>query len=258
MKTDVKAFLMSTFLHLLAVGSAISFATFPLKSQTPILVDFTIEQEPGPDAETRQLSRASSPPRASHIRPNTLKRLPPAPAPPRETLTSSTRPVTEAAVISTALEAVPVAAIVPPGQADVTASCAGMATSLTGITGNGGLGTTSGSGEDITGRGNGPTGESAESLRARYLKEHFAYIRDLIAGNLRYPGMARRMGWSGKLAVEFVVRKSGAVDSIRVVKSSGIPLLDSDAEETVRRSAPFPKPPVSARLVIPVEYVLEN
>lgn len=95
-----------------------------------------------------------------------------------------------------------------------------------------------------------------ESQQRRYLKEHFAHIRDTIAENLRYPAKARKMGWHGRLAVEFVVLASGAVDQIRITKSSGIALLDSDAEETVRRSAPFPKPPVSARLIIPVDYVL--
>ena len=114
-----------------------------------------------------------------------------------------------------------------------------------------------GPGEDAAGKASGPSGKSAESLRARFLKEHLAYIRNMIAEHLRYPSQARRMGWSGKLTIEFVIRESGGVDTIRVVKSSGFPLLDRDAEDTVRRSAPFPKPPVSARLVIPVEYLLE-
>jgi protein TonB len=109
----------------------------------------------------------------------------------------------------------------------------------------------------MPGTGNRQLGKSMESLKAHYLKDHFAYIRTLISGNLRYPVKARRMGWSGKLTVELIVRESGEADTIRVVKSSGILLLDSDAEETVRRSSPFPKPPVSARLLIPVEYVLE-
>lgn len=109
----------------------------------------------------------------------------------------------------------------------------------------------------MTGTGGGVRGESAEALRERYLRQHFGYIRDLINNNLRYPGRARRMGWSGALKVEFVVRVDGSVEAIRIVKSSGVPLLDCNAMETVRRSAPFPKPPISARLIIPVEYLLE-
>jgi len=254
MRTDVKAYLISSLLHFIAVGSAISFAVLLSSPQTQTFADFTIEPGQGAAAETRKLNNASPPlPRASHIRQRAQKQPLPVVAPPRETLESPVTPETESVVMSTAHEAAPVAVAAAPVQATDTVLSAGMGTGLPGTSGNGGRGIIGDSGN-----GNGLAGESAEALRARYLKEHFAYIRDLIAKNLRYPGLARRMGWSGKLAVEFVVRGSGAVDAIRVVKSSGIPLLDSDAEETVRRSAPFPKPPVSARLLIPVEYVLEN
>lgn len=109
----------------------------------------------------------------------------------------------------------------------------------------------------VAGAGRGSGEEGADSEQRRYLKEHFAAIRSLIARNLRYPGKARRMGWCGKLTVEFVVRESGEVEGIKVVRSSGFALLDCNAVETVRRSAPFPPPPVSARLVVPVEYRLE-
>ncbi len=254
MRTDVKAYLISSLLHFIAVGSAISFAVLLRSPQTQTLVDFTIEPGQGAAAETRELNNASPPlPRASHIRPKAHKQPLPAVPPPRETFESPVMPETEAAVLSNAPEATPVAVAASPAQTADTALYAGMGTGPPGTSGNGGRGIIGNSGN-----GNGLAGESAEVLRARYLKEHFAYIRDLIARNLRYPGLARHMGWSGKLAVEFVVRVSGAVDSIRVARSSGIPILDSDAEDTVRRSAPFPKPPISARLIIPVEYVLEN
>ncbi|QEM68962.1 energy transducer TonB [Geobacter sp. FeAm09] len=75
---------------------------------------------------------------------------------------------------------------------------------------------------------------------------------------MRYPGLARRMGWSGTLLIEFVVQKDGSADMVRIVSSSGVPLLDRDARETVLKSAPFPKPPVSATLRFPMEYKLEN
>lgn len=126
----------------------------------------------------------------------------------------------------------------------------------TGLGGNGiaAGGSPGGSHSDLPGAGR---GLDSASLRAGYLQDHLASIRGAIAGNFRYPPMARRMGWTGRVAVEFVVRGDGSVEQVRVVKSSGIALLDDDAEETVRRSAPFPRPPVSARLIIPVEYVLK-
>jgi protein TonB len=108
-------------------------------------------------------------------------------------------------------------------------------------------------GDEASGHGN---GENHEIRANRYLREHFAYIRDLIAGRVVYPNVAVRMGWSGRVAVSFVIREDGDVEELRVAKTSGYPMLDADAVKTVRRSAPFPRPPVRARLVVPVEYML--
>lgn len=114
-------------------------------------------------------------------------------------------------------------------------------------------------GGDGAGRaGNGqPAAESGETLQKRYLREHFAYIRDLIGKELRYPRQAVRMGWHGRVTVSFLVLVDGSVTELRVNHGSGVPLLDRNALETVERAAPFPKPPVSARLVMPVDYILE-
>lgn len=97
----------------------------------------------------------------------------------------------------------------------------------------------------------------AETLQKRYLREHFTYIRDLIGKELRYPRQAIRMGWNGRVNVSFLVLVDGSVAELRVARASGCPMLDANALETVRKAAPFPKPPVSARLLIPVDYVLE-
>ena len=85
-----------------------------------------------------------------------------------------------------------------------------------------------------------------EKVQQRYLKEHFTYIRDLITSHLAYPPLARRMRWSGKVVVAFVIAEDGTVHNLRVVDSSGFPILDRCATETVRNVAPFPKPPVRA------------
>jgi protein TonB len=96
-----------------------------------------------------------------------------------------------------------------------------------------------------------PTPEKAQQ---RYLKEHFAYIRDLITKQLVYPTMARKMSWSGKTVVAFVINEDGTVHNIRVVETSGYPILDKSATETVRNVAPFPKPPVRAEIVVPISF----
>jgi protein TonB len=258
MKTELNAFLASSFLHLLVVGSAASFAAFTIKPQTPVVVDFTIE----PEHPTDTLATADNPgvaPRRSIPAPR--------PSPTAPTLsvaalpeTVPATPVVQNEVISVAPEAVP--AVAPSSQpvaapeSVVASSGRVTASSSAPATGQGTV-TANGSEKDISSVGNGSRGENSETLRERYLKNHFGYIRDLINGNLRYPYRARRMGWSGALKVEFTVHEDGTVDRIRVIKSSGVNMLDYNAMETVRRSSPFPKPPVSARLIIPVEYVLE-
>ncbi|MDD2853013.1 MAG: energy transducer TonB [Desulfuromonadaceae bacterium] len=245
MRSEGRSILASLFLHLAFLGCAAGFIASPPKPQAPILIDFTMAQ--GQHAERREMKGVSntSPPHVTPLPPSPQNILPAAtaspeiPAVPAKAVSETTPPpFTTAAVSATAAA---------PG---------GVATAEPGKTGNGGQSASSGAGEKSPGTGNALRGDSVESRQTRYLKEHFSYIRDAIAGNLQYPGKARKMGWTGKLAIEFVILESGTVDRIRITKSSGIPLLDSDAEETVRRSAPFPKPPVSARLVIPLEYVL--
>lgn len=258
MKTELNAFLASSFLHLLLVGSAASFAVLTVKPQTPILVDFTIE----PEHPTDTLATAGNPgvaPRRSVPSPRPSPSAPPLPV----AALPEARPVTPVVheeVISVAPEAVPVItpSSQPVPQTESVVATSGRVTASSSATATGqGTVTANGSGMDVSGVGNGSRGESAETLRERYLKKHFGYIRDLINGNLKYPYRARRMGWSGALKVEFTVHEDGSVDRIRVIKSSGVNMLDYNAMETVRRSSPFPKPPVSARLIIPVEYVLE-
>ena len=258
MKTEIKTFIFSLLLHLVIVGSAVSFAEIPLPPSKPVLIDFTVENARIADHEASKPDSggAPPPPRVAPAPKVKTAKAQPAPTVPKSLLEPVATPVpleisAEAVPVAAPVIAAPVQAIPPAIAHTVTASS---------MYGNGrvgsGTGTVSGSGTAASDSVS--QGESAETLRMRYLKEHFAYIRDLVAGNLKFPGLARRMGWSGKLAVEFVVRQDGTADTVRILKSSGVPLLDSDARDTVMRSAPFPKPPVSARLVLPIEYILEN
>ena len=95
---------------------------------------------------------------------------------------------------------------------------------------------------------------SPEKAQQRYLKEHFTYIRDLITKQLVYPPMARKMRWSGKVIVAFTIAEDGTVHGIRVAETSGFPILDKSALETVRSVAPFPKPPVRAEIMVPINF----
>lgn len=117
-----------------------------------------------------------------------------------------------------------------------------------------GSGGNSGSGSGVAGRG----GNSAERRRSAYLAEHFAYIREIIHRRLIYPRRAQREGWSGRVRVSFVIQEDGSVSDIRVVGSSGYDILDQGAVEAIRKSAPFPRPPVRAELRMPIVYQLEQ
>jgi protein TonB len=124
-----------------------------------------------------------------------------------------------------------------------------------------GVGSGSGSGSG-SGRGSGSgsgdgTGNSVEQQRKRYLAEHFAYIRDIIEKNLTYPPLAERNGWTGTVIVFFNVQKDGRVKDIRIIKSSGYTILDENVIETIRKVQPFPKPPTSIDVKIPLSFGLE-
>jgi protein TonB len=65
------------------------------------------------------------------------------------------------------------------------------------------------------------------------------------------------MGWQGKIQVSFVIGSDGSVKDIKIIQSSGFEILDKKTIETVKDTAPFPKPPVEAKLIIPVLYKLD-
>lgn len=96
----------------------------------------------------------------------------------------------------------------------------------------------------------------APSPKERYLKVNFSFIRDAVERATRYPDMARRMGWEGKVLIAFTVCPDGLIEDIRVIKSCGFKGLDKDAIDTIKRCTPFPKPPVRAELTLPIIYRL--
>jgi len=49
-----------------------------------------------------------------------------------------------------------------------------------------------------------------------------------------YPKMARRRGYEGTVVLEALVTREGKVKELRVLRSSGYPVLDRSAEESVR------------------------
>lgn len=69
-------------------------------------------------------------------------------------------------------------------------------------------------------------------------------VQNKLRRALRYPRDAR--GDSGEALVYFVVDSGGQVVSLNVARSSGNPIIDQAALDTVRRAAPFPAIPGDA------------
>lgn len=101
---------------------------------------------------------------------------------------------------------------------------------------------------------NAPSPGFAESDREAFITAHFRHIRDKIFKNLRYPQIARAMGWTGKVTVGFTVCTDGRIEDISVLESSGFSALDRDAVDTIKKSCPLPRPPMKIALVMPIVY----
>jgi protein TonB len=100
------------------------------------------------------------------------------------------------------------------------------------------------------------SGNSHGAKRMTYLKANFSYIRDLINRKLTYPLMARQRGWEGKVKVSFTISRDGFVKDIMIIESSGIEVLDNNAVKAVKNASPYPRPPVAAQIIIPINYEL--
>jgi protein TonB len=74
--------------------------------------------------------------------------------------------------------------------------------------------------------------------------EYAAYMQAWVAkvervGNLNYPDELRRLKLVGDLIMTVGVNPDGSVESIEVIKSSGLPQLDQAATRIVRLAAPY-------------------
>jgi periplasmic protein TonB len=62
-------------------------------------------------------------------------------------------------------------------------------------------------------------------------------------GNLNYPDEARQRRLGGQVVITVGVRRDGSVESARILRSSGTPLLDETALRVVRLAQPYPPLP---------------
>jgi protein TonB len=86
-----------------------------------------------------------------------------------------------------------------------------------------------------------------------------AYVSQLskkVHSNQKYPPEAKKKRQEGYPEISFVVTESGEIkpNTLRVTKSSGYALIDTDALKTAAVSAPFPKPPRELSVSITLAY----
>ncbi len=99
---------------------------------------------------------------------------------------------------------------------------------------------------------------NGEGKKNKYLLEKFHIISRIVQKNIRYPFIARRMGWEGRVVLSFILTKKGTIKELKVESSSGYEVLDKNALETVKRcSKYFPVPPVDVKIKLPIVYRLE-
>ncbi len=75
-------------------------------------------------------------------------------------------------------------------------------------------------------------------VAAQYVKDWERKVER--TGNMNYPAIAQKKGFSGALTMDVGIKADGSIYSIRVSKSSGVTELDEAAKRIVRMSAPFP------------------
>lgn len=97
---------------------------------------------------------------------------------------------------------------------------------------------------------------SDEEVLSSYRHANLKAVQSKIKNNLVYPMIARKNGWTGRTEVIFRLEKDGSVKNVRVAKSSGYGILDNQALEAVKISAPFTTPPRPIELTLPVTFNL--
>jgi protein TonB len=88
------------------------------------------------------------------------------------------------------------------------------------------------------------------------LEERLAEIRRRIQEALSYPSAARRRGVTGTARVQFQVGDDGRAEAVELVRSSGSPLLDRAARQSVVDAGVLPR--VYGRLEVPVRFDLHH
>lgn len=234
MNCRTKAMTISLLLHGAALSLVFALSSSLAKQEKPIVIDFTVIEPSSPAAQPaktpqKKMETPASAKTITQSTPRKLKVTPPAPA---------VEPEGPVPIVAKPRESLPLAPVQTAAGTALSGAPGGMGTSPTSRT--------SGMGQ----------GDSAEQLSSRYRAENFAFIKKIIEENLSYPDRAQRLGWSGRVVVSFNVTQNGQVRDIKIMTSTGYELLDSNVIDTIKKVAPFPRPPIAVKLTIPFTYSL--
>ncbi|MFN3395380.1 MAG: energy transducer TonB [Thermodesulfovibrionales bacterium] len=247
MGRDLKAFIWSFSLHAMVIV-ALFVLSHRMTYSRPILIDFSIEES---IEGMKEGAKTSSPAQRPDKVRKEEKRIEPQ-EPIKEIVKQSTEAFQESPVTEASSEEQVSVPVTPQVSSSINEKGLENGSNLSALS----KVVTSGINRAVETVSPGSTVDSAERARERYIKEHFAYIRDIITKNISYPFMARKMGWSGRVTISFIIIEDGSVKDIKIVESSGFDILDRNAAETVKKVSPFPRPPVRAEVIVPVVYRL--
>jgi TonB family protein len=102
-----------------------------------------------------------------------------------------------------------------------------------------------------------PIGEIGEGSSERAFSREYLEIRRRVARVLRFPKRLALLLEQGEAIVQFTVERDGRVwGDVKLLKSAGFEEFDREAQEVVRRAAPFPHLP--ERLLVRMRVPFEN
>ncbi|MDR0816837.1 MAG: TonB family protein [Desulfovibrio sp.] len=97
---------------------------------------------------------------------------------------------------------------------------------------------------------------SKKELEASLMRQYLASLSKAVRGRLRYPVEARAKGYTGVVAVSFVITVDGQMlpgsEAVRI--GSGSPVLDNAALKAVRDSEDLLKPPRQMEVVVSINF----
>jgi protein TonB len=99
------------------------------------------------------------------------------------------------------------------------------------------------SGKWAEGQGSGKQTVDLDNREIRFV-DYLALLKQRIERVWTYPAAAANNGISGDLLLIFTLNKAGTLIDLRLVQSSGFPVLDEEAIRAVKQAAPYdPFPP---------------